>query len=266
MSVALTRRLFVCAVVLLIGYEAYALHQFVSELRPSVEIQGEGQLLIEDFGNGVPVEQVFTMRAAGLSGVSVLLAADRPISLRAQCELRQVHEEVSGAETLLYRWTTDLGRVSGTEWHRIDFPPLPGSDRRLYAFRVQVEKPAAIEANSERNSGGPTTGGGPSRLKVAIAASAARVPGAGRFLVGADPWDGSLFLRAHAEGETAYDQFQRTIDTRLPRPLRSRLVQAGLVIAYHWALLTYAYAMLIAGGSVLQGETQPGRSRAMASL
>jgi hypothetical protein len=257
MTPTMTRWLFIGAVVVVIGFEAYVVHEFVTERNPSVEIQGAGQLLIEDFGRGVPVEQVFTMHGAGLRGVSVLLSADRAVSLRGLCELRQVYENAPAAQIVLYRWRTDFGRVSGTEWHRIDFPPLAASDHRLYAFRLQIEKPG-----DAANGPPPTSNADPSRPRIAIAASAAPVPGAGRFLVGADPWAGSLFLRAHAEGETAYDKFQRTLEIRLPRPLRNRVVLAVIVIVYHWALLTYAYAMLVGGLSTTrEGDLQPSASR-----
>ena len=263
MNAALPRMLFVCAAVGLIGSEAYALHQFVTERNPSVQIQGDDRLLIDEFGNGVPVEQVFTMRGDGLRGVSIQLSADRPVTLRADCELRQLFEDAPGVHRALYRWTTDLGRVSGIEWHRIDFPPLQASDRRLYSFRVQVVAPSDGQGNGGRLTS-PTAA--PSRPKIAIAASAAHVPGAGPFLVGEGPWAGSLFLQAHAQGETAYDQFRLTVETRLPRPLRHPLVQACILVAYHWALLTYAYAMLVGGFGTPRDADASRSFRASASL
>jgi hypothetical protein len=237
---------FACASMVLLGYEARLLHQVLTLRTPTRDIHGDQPIVVNEFGDGVLVSQLFRMNVDGLSAISVQLASDRPAAVRVFCQLQQAYDESPDKYTDLRTWTQKLARVSDLDWYRLEFPPVPESHGRLYVLRLQLfdVRDAAVPPRPKSVS---SSTGAP---HIVIAASADNVREGGVLWIGEARQVGSLFLRGHVDGETAYARFQQTLAPKLPRPFRSWRIQASIVIAYHWALLTFLYAMLL-------GDTVP---------
>ena len=229
-----------CICTMLVGYEAYRFYDTTALHTPSVMIEGEEPIQIAAFGDGAQVTQAFGMTADGLRGVSVRLSSDRPATLEVLCELQRRFEDMPGAYAEIYRWTTILQDVSGTQWRRFDFPPLDGSAGRFYAFSIRI-----LEPDSK-----PAQGAGDRAVKVVerphvtLTGFADNVRGGGVLWLAGTRQVGSLFFQAHGDGETAYARFRLRIEPRLPWPLRNLAVQIMLMLMLNWALLMSCHAML----------------------
>lgn len=232
-----SRVLFLCVCAALVGYEGYQFYSTTLFDAPSVLIQGEQPILMAEFGDEAEFTQAFGMTTGGLRAVSVQLTSDQPATLHVLCELQQMFEDMPGAQAEIYRWTTTLHDVSGTQWRRFDFPVLAASAGRPYAFRIRVlqsepfvRKGAAVPAAE--------------RPHVAIAGFSDNVRRGGILWVAGVRQVGSLYFQAHGDGETAYSRFRLNVEPRLPAPLRNQALQLALVLMLHWALLTTCHAML----------------------
>jgi hypothetical protein len=229
-----SRLLFACICAALFGYEVYRFYDTTVSHAPTVLIQGEQPIPMPEFGDGAELTQAFGMTGDGLKGVSVQLFSDQPTTLDVLCELQQRFEDMPAAYAEIYRWTTTLRDVSGTQWRRFDFPPLAASAGRFYAFRIRV-------LDSEPHRKGAAAAGRP---HVAIAAFSDNVRRGGILWVDGARQTGSLYFQAHGDGETAFARFRLNVEPQLPWPLRNQAIQLVLVLILHWALLTSCHAML----------------------
>jgi hypothetical protein len=230
--------LFGAAAVLLGGYETWSV--FVRE-SPAVTIQGYHRKAAEEFGQGKRISQAFRMTASGLSAIDVQFSTDRPLTLMIRCELSEIVEPGSPREQLVSRQFVTLKRVSGVEWRRISFPSVEMSDRRWYLLRLDFIG-AVPPDDSPRLSANPVPD--PS-ARVAVIVSTDNVFGGGALWVADNRQLGSLSLRAFTVRPTAYERFRADVAPSLPRPLHHTVLDVAIAFAYHAAMLTVLYALLI---------------------
>ena len=240
MNVRASKLLFVCICTALVGYEAYRFYDTTVLHAPTVMIEGEQRIQISAFGDGAQVTQAFGMTADGLRGVSVQLSTDRPATLVVLCELQERFEDMPGAYADVYRWTTTVNDVSGTQWRHFNFPPLNASAGRFYAFSLRV---LASDSKQGQRAGDRLVQAA-ERPRVTLTGFSDNVRRGGILWLDGTRQVGSVFFQAHGDGETAYARFRLGVEPLLPRPLRNLATQAALMLILNWALLASCHAML----------------------
>lgn len=199
-------------------------------------IEGTMPYAIDAFGDRAMVEHEFLMAGDGLNAVSVRLAAARPMSFRVLTTLSSVEPSAPDRRAALYRWVSDVTLKHAITWKRFDFPPLTASNDRYYSFRIQL-----VDGTLSDDPGTPRP---IDPLPVAIMASHDNPPRGGALWISGIRQTGSLYLRAHTPGETAYERFRLSMEPRLPPLLRHFGAQVLIVLVYQWALLAFADALL----------------------
>ncbi len=235
-SGALRQMLLVCVSIVLVGGEGYEL--FVVRT-VSLRTEGETPIPINEFRDGVAVEHGFSMVGDGLRAVSVRFSTERPVSIHVLCELTEALEDKPGARAEIYHWTSSIDLSSGMTWTRFDFPPIGRSSDRYYKFQIRLLDVRLTGEAEPKKSG--------ERPPIAIMASTDNPPRGGALWIDGVRQSGSLYIRAHGAGETAYERFWLDAKTTLPAPLQNRVLQIAVALVYHWALLTFVCGMFFGG-------------------
>jgi hypothetical protein len=233
---------FACACIVLIAYEGY----LVFLKRPMLRIEGDRPVRIEAFDHGTTASHAFQMNDDGLYAVSMRFIADRPVSVHVLCRLLRLPD--AGAPmadnpnlfAAIYRWTDTLDLEAGDHWQRIGFHSVGESRGQWYAFEIRL-----LDSSQNRPEGQNA------RAAVSLLASEDNPPRGGKLWIDGVRQPGSLFLRAH--GGTKYEQFLLHDEPKLPPVLRNRIVQAALVLIYHWALFTFAFSTVFGTATVRIG-------------
>jgi hypothetical protein len=249
MSVGLMRfrqALFVCACIALVSGEGVVL--FVPRTI-RLAIEGASPIVVDAFGDRATVEHGFLMVGDGLSGVSVRFSAARPMRIRVLSVLSAsaADEPVADAHREIYRWISAVELEPGATWTRFDFPAVPGSADRFYTFQIRLIDGVLLD---ESDATKPRE-----RLPVAVMASQDNPPRGGVLWINGMRQTGSLYLRAHAPGETPYDRFRLSVELRLPPLLRNREVQICTALLYQLALCVFAYALIFGDRSDARGQS-----------
>jgi len=216
-------------------------------------IEGATPFAIDTFGTGARIEHGFQMAGDSLTGISVRFAAERSIRIRVLSVLSAPAERVPDAHAELYRWVSVVALNPGLSWKRFDFPELAGSNDRFYTFRIRLVDGVLSDDTGE---GTPAE-----KLPVAVMASQDNPLRGGMLWIDGVRHRGSLNLRAHGPGETAYERFRDSVGTRLPPPLRHLAVQIALALAYQWALFVFADALLFGDSRRASSLVAPGMRR-----
>ena len=245
-SRTLTRILFAGACLAIVGGEATAL--FV-ERTVSLRTEGEKPILLSQFRDGAAVEHGFLMAGDGLKAVSVRFEAERPTSMLVSCVLSLGDDANPEARAEIYRWTQTVEARSGGNWKRFDFPSVGASNNRYYKFKIRL---------LDAWPAGPIERARPhDRPPIAIVASTDNPPRGGALWIDEVRQPGSLYLRAHNEGDTRYGRFRLETEPKLPALLRRRSIQIALALAYHVALLTFAYVTLFGAHDTRRRRLEP---------
>ena len=229
------RLVFWVGLVLGVTCEAYALFIPSSPIRA----MSAKPIVLEGFGAGVPVGQTFRMNAEALESVRVQFFASQRTELVVRCKLLTA----ANSWTSVYDWTTRVDLPVGKSWQRFQFPPVVRSDRKIYQFQVQKVEAHVIGSPA---SGAPTLG---------LVASVKEGLPEGNIVDGSVQLvDKALFFEAQSD-DAVFSTFRRNVNPQLPEPLRSKILHLAVLAILNWALVVYAYEMIVAGPNRVQPVT-----------
>lgn len=192
-------------------------------------IEGREQYLVEDFDAGATVTHAFLMRGDGLNGVSVRFNSTAPAAVRVQWTLRRGHPDVPQDVRPAYEAVQLFDLRAGSQWKSLEFTRDASSRDRWYHIELRL-----MDVDAARAAGKP--------LVVSLVASKDNPERGGVLWVKGARQPGSLVLRAERRGRTPYRRFLAEAEPHLPGLLRNGTVQWLVVIAFHWALVVFAWA------------------------
>ena len=197
-------------------------------------IEGQDQYLVEQFANRATVTHAFQMRGDGLNGVSVRFNSTAAATVRVQWTLRRGHPDVPADIRPAFEAIQAFDLRAGPQWKTFTFTRDASSRDRWYHFELrlldaQLTAPAAA---------------GNKPVVVSLFASRDNPDRGGVLWVAGARQLGSLVMRAERRGRTPYRRFLAEAEPNLPALLRNGTVQWLIVIAFHWALVVFAWSAL----------------------
>ncbi len=224
------------AVFVLIGAVVIALEIYLVFIKRhgDFRIEGKEAFDLAEFASGAVVAHAFLMRGDGLNSVAVQFGSDSKARLTVQWTLWRGKADQPGAARA-FEGTEVLNLRPGHQWRTFEFIRDASSRDRWYTFEVHALAVERLAPASEDPARTP---------RVALVASRDNPERGGLLLVDGALRPGSLFIRAGRQGRTIYRRFVVEAELYLPAPLRIRSVQWALVIAFHWAFLVFAWAVL----------------------
>lgn len=190
-------------------------------------IEGEKAYNVAAFAAGQSVSHAFLMRGEGLQAVSVRLDSTAAASVRVQWTLWRGHPDLPNEMTRAFEGVESLDLRPGRQWTTFGVTRDGSSKDRWYTIQVRLLDPRPAPAP-----------------QVSIVASADNPDRGGVLFVNEVRQPGSLYLRAERRGRTVYRRFLAEAAPNLPAMLRIPVVQWAIAIAFHWALMVFAYAVV----------------------
>ncbi len=226
------RLTFVLVVGAVLAYEAQTMFSPSSGIRAA----GQRPYVIRDFASGEPVGQTFQILDEALESVDVQLLTERPASIDIACRLLvfapYVPNDGSGQWAAIYEWRTTFQLPRGRSWHHFTFKPILPSLQQVYQFQVEQLDVRSLDPKQ------------PGRPAVGVVASEEDSLKEGNIIIGKQQViDRDLFFGAHTA--SVFTQFRLRANPSLPRPLRSRGVQVGIVVVYNWARAVLVFHSII---------------------
>lgn len=215
----------VCALAIL--GEAYLLF---GDRDSEFSIEGVKAYTIAAFAAGEPVSHAFLMRGEGLQSVSVRFDSSAAAAVRVKWTLWRGYPDVPKEMSRAFEGVESLDLRPGPQWVTFSFTRDGSSKDRWYTIQVQLLDP--------RPAPFP---------QVSIVASRDNPDRGGVLFVNDIRQPGSLYIRAERRGRTLYRRFLAEAAPNLPPALRIPAVQWGIAIVLHWALVVFAYAVLVEG-------------------
>jgi hypothetical protein len=193
----------------------------------ALRIEGREQYLVEDFASGATVTHAFLMRGDGLNAVSVRFNSTAPAAVRVHWALRRGHPDVPEGIRPGFDAVETFDLRTGPQWKTFEFTRDASSRDRWYHIELRLMDVDPV-------FDGP--------LVVSLFASKDNPERGGVLWVKGDRRLGSLVMRAERRGRTPYRRFVAEAEPHLPALLRNGTVQWLAVIAFHWALVVFAWA------------------------
>lgn len=190
-------------------------------------IEGKRSYEVAEFSTGATVSQAFLMRGDGLESVSVLFSSREAASVKVEWTLWRGFPDQPADMTLAFEAVRDVQLRPGRQWHSLELPRDGSSRDRWYTIRLHLLDPRAVPP-----------------AQVSVIASHDNPDRGGVLWIDDVRQPGSLLLRTHRRGRTAYRQFEVGAEPHLPAALRNPVAQWAIVVVVHWALLVFAYALL----------------------
>jgi hypothetical protein len=205
---------------------------------PTLGVRAAGQrpYVIQELAAGVPVGETFRIPGDAVESVDLELSSTGPASIAIACRLLgwadYALSDGSGRWAAIYDWKMTLTLPGGRSRHHFTFQPISPSTNTVFQFQVQQLDVRSLD---------PTH---PGRPMVGVMASEDDSFAGGNLIVGKEQMvNRDLFFEAHTA--SAFTQFRLHAGPLLPRPLRSRATQLGLLGLYNWALSLLAFHMII---------------------
>lgn len=226
---------FVCVVSIL-----FEVHVLFVDRDDTFAIEGAQRYDITEFSDGRSVSQAFLMRGEGIRAVSVRLNSNVPASARLRWTLwRGFADEPPMMRA--FEEESSLTVRPGGQWVTFNITRDGSSHNRWYTIQLQLLDAARA---------GPAPAAAP---RVTLVASQDNPERGGVLWVNDVRQPGSLLMRADRRGRTLYRRFLTEAAPNLPAPFRSAPVQWLIVGVYHWAFLTFAFAVAIQGSRAARG-------------
>ena len=202
-------------------------------------IQGAEVFDLTGFGSGAVVSHAFLMRGDGLNSVAVQFGSDSKAQVSVQWTLWRGMAERPAEMTRAFDGVDTVDLRPGHQWRTFTFTRDASSRDRWYTIELRSRGVARMGPGPE--------GGADAPPRVALVASHDNPERGGLLWVDGVLRPGSLFMRAGRQGRTIYRRFVFEVEPNLPPVLRNRAVQWLGVIAFHWAFLVFAWAVLSDG-------------------
>ena len=198
-------------------------------------IEGQDQYLVEQFANRGPVTHAFQMRGDGLNGVSVRFNSTGAAAVRVQWTLRRGHPDVPEDVRPAFEAIETFNLRAGPQWKTFTFTRDASSRDRWYHFELRL-------LDVDRGAAPLAAGAGP--VVISLFASQDNPERGGVLWVGGARQLGSLVMQAERRGRTPYRRFLAEAEPNLPALLRNGTVQWLAVLAFHWALIVFAWSVI----------------------
>lgn len=190
-------------------------------------IEGKQLYDVSEFAAGQSVSHAFLMRGDGMQAVGIRLSSSGVTTARVQWTLWRGFPDQPKEMARAFEGVEAFDLRPGRQWKTIAFTRDGSSKDRWYTLQLRLLDP-----------------GQPPTPQVSIVASHDNPDRGGILFINDARKPGSLNLRAERRGRTLYRRFLAEAAPNLPATLRNPAVQWALVIALHWALLVFAYAVL----------------------
>ena len=197
-------------------------------------IEGREVYDLTEFGSGAVVSHAFLMRGDGLNSVAVRFGSDSLVRVRVHWTLWRGYALRPDPMTRAFEGSDLVDLRPGHQWRTFSFTRDASSRDRWYTveFRLTaIERSAASEATA-------------ALPQVTLSASRDNPERGGLLWLNGAHLPGSLLIRAGRQGRTIYRRFVAEVEPNLPAPLRNPAVQWGAVLAFHWAFLVFAWAVI----------------------
>ncbi len=215
---------FALACVVTIAVEAYVVFGDTDSL---FSIEGVKLYEIAEFAAGQSVSHAFLMRGDGMQAVSVRLGSSGVTTARVQWTLWRGYPDQPKEMARAFEGEEVFHLRPGRQWRTISLTRDGSSKDRWYTIQLRLLDPQPQPSP-----------------QVSLVASHDNPDRGGILFVNDVRQPGSLSLRAQRRGRTLYRRFLAEAAPNLPATLRVPAVQWALVIAFHWALMVFAYTVL----------------------
>lgn len=216
-------------VVALLGIEVFAV---LVDQTGTFRTQGRSPYEVHEFAEGKVVTHAFLMRGDGLHAVRVKLTSSDTIGARLQWRLIAGHPDEPNEMVPAFEGVASLDLRPGPQWQTLSFTRHGSSNNRWFTLELRLLDAVVHDRRSDR----PPPG-------VALMATHDNPERGGVLWVNNVRQPGSLLLDADTLGRTAYRRFKLEAEPHLPAPFRRGLVQGLVVVAFHWALFVFAWAV-----------------------
>lgn len=225
------------AVFVLIGALVIALEIYLVFINRHDEFRIEGKKTFDlaEFASGSVVAHAFLMRGDGLNSVALQFGSDSKARVTVQWTLWRGMALQPDKMTRAFEGADVLDLRPGHQWRTFEFTRDASSRDRWFTFEVRALAVERLAPASEDLARTP---------RVALVASKDNPERGGLLWVDGALRPGSLFIRAGRQGRTIHRRFVAEVEPNLPTPLRIGIVQWALALAFHWAFLVFAWAVI----------------------
>lgn len=193
----------------------------------SFRIEGDQRYDITDFAAGSVVSHAFLMRGDGMQAVRIRLSSTAVTTARVQWTLWRGFPDQPKEMARAFEGVEAFDLRAGRQWKTINFTRDGSSKDRWYTLQLRLLDPQP-----------------PPSPQVSIVASHDNPDRGGILFVNDLRKPGSLNLRAERRGRTLYRRFLAEAAPNLPAVLRAPAMQWALAVAFHWALIVFAFSVL----------------------
>ena len=194
---------------------------------------GPHTVMINEFGEGAPITQVFQSRSNGLNQIDLQVWAEDRATLTIEYRL-----SLSGASTAAVKASRQIRVVHGLQSVHLEFP--------------EIDRSGGSDCILELRALALTGTGAKAKPAVALVASRDRPRYPGHLTVGADERWGMLRFEATATGDSVFGRFEHLSLPHLPALLRVPGVSIALLLLYSALFVPVALRLRAADRSAEQ--------------